>query len=432
MLELERPDFEPNFALPRHRWYPFKEGFSASLVASFLMDYGGGRPGRILDPFAGSGTSLLEGAAWGWQGIGVEVNPFMRFLTSVKIESEYRPEFVWQYWQQVLDDSTKRDILWRLPRGSTLVGRRDLEKWLFNPAVARRYEQLRTSVERVVPRGKYRRLLTLALMAGTIRASNARRDGKCWRYKTGWKLRRYRGADVDAGFCEVMQTYAEDVTALPKLAGGAEIVLGDSRVWLRQHGMRTVGQADLVLTSPPYLNSFDYTDIYRPECFLLGVAETAEDLRKVRLQTLRSHVQVEWPDAAPSPVGLVTNVVRKVKREKLWDRRLPSMINAYFVDLEEVIRACEVLLAPDGTLGMVVASSAYSGIVVPVQEILGELMARSGLDVEVRDLRVTSGNGHHQNRSNKTLVESLVIGRKSSRRASRRMRAATDSTDLHE
>ncbi|HEU0037127.1 MAG TPA: hypothetical protein VFQ53_41240 [Kofleriaceae bacterium] len=412
MLDLDRPDFEPNFDLPRHRWYPFKEGFSASLVASFLLDYGGGRPGTILDPFAGSGTSIVEAAAWGWRAVGVEVNPFTRFLASVKVENEYRPELVWRHWRRVLDDAVEGDVEWRLPRGSTLVGRKGLDKWLFNPAVARRYEQLRSSIERVVPAGKYRRLLTLGLMAGTVRASNAKRDGKCWRYKTGWRLRRYGSADVDAGFCEVMQTYADDVAAMPRLAGVGEVVLGDSRVWLSERGPSVVGGADVVLTSPPYLNSFDYTDIYRPECFLLGVADTAQDLRKVRLQTLRSHVQVEWPEARPSSIARVHHAVRRVRRGKLWDRRLPAMINAYFVDLEDVVTSCEALLRPNGTLGMVVASSAYSGVVIPVPEILGDIMSARGLDVELRELRVTAGNGHHQNRSNKTLVESLVIGRK--------------------
>jgi hypothetical protein len=376
------------------------------------MDYGNGRPGTMLDPFAGSGTSIVEGAAWGWRCVGVEVNPFTRFLASVKVENEYRAELVWRHWRCVLDDAVKGDIEWRLPRGSTLVGHKGLDKWLFNPAVARRYEQLRSSVERVVPRGKYRRLLTLGLMAGTIRSSNAKRDGKCWRYKTAWQLRRYRGADVDAGFCEVMQAYADDVAAMPKLAGAGEVVLGDSRVWLREHGPSVVGSADVVLTSPPYLNSFDYTDIYRPECFLLGVADSAQDLRKVRLQTLRSHVQVEWPEARPSSIARVQRAVRRVRSRKLWNQKLPEMINAYFIDLEDVVASCEALLRPSGTLGMVVASSAYSGVVIPVPEILADIMSARGLDVELRDLRVTAGNGHHQNRSKKTLVESLVIGRK--------------------
>jgi hypothetical protein len=413
MLELERPDFEPNFELPRHRWYPFKEGFSASLVANFLMEHGAGRPGVILDPFTGSGTSLLEAAAWGWRGVGVEVNPFMRFLATVKSEREYRPERVWHYWQKVMDDGVASDGSWRLPRSSTLVARPDLDKWLFNRSVARRYEQLRSSIERVIQPGKYRRLLTLGLVAGAVRASNAKRDGKCWRYKTGWRLRRYRSDDVDAGFCEVMQGYADDVAAMPKLAGKAEVVLGDSRVWL-QRPARALGEVDLILTSPPYLNSFDYTDIYRPECFLLGVAESAQDLREMRFRTMRSHVQVDWPEAEPSSVRLVGRIVKRVQSRELWNRKLPSMINAYFVDLEGVVKACEGMLRPNGVLGMVVASSAYSGIVVPVQRILEEIMARCGLGVEVRDLRSTSGNGHHQNRSGKALVESLVLGRKAS------------------
>src|SRR5437899_1184359 len=86
--DLDRPDFEPNKLLPRHRWYPFKEGFSAMLVANFLADIQR-FPGRLFDPFAGSGTSLLEAACWGWDSVGIEVNPFMAFVAGVKIDGPF-------------------------------------------------------------------------------------------------------------------------------------------------------------------------------------------------------------------------------------------------------------------------------------------------------------------------------------------------------
>ena len=79
------PDFALNAGLPRHRWYRFKEGFSAGLVKSFVgehmpADY----RGRLLDPFLGSGTTAVEGARLGHDVHGIETNPFMAFLAKVK------------------------------------------------------------------------------------------------------------------------------------------------------------------------------------------------------------------------------------------------------------------------------------------------------------------------------------------------------------
>ena len=51
-------------------------------------------------------------------------------------------------------------------------------------------------------------------------------------------------------------------------------------------------QFDLVVFSPPYPNSFDYTDIYNVELWALGYLGSSADNRKLRGETLRSHVQI--------------------------------------------------------------------------------------------------------------------------------------------
>src|SRR5215204_6312673 len=124
---LERPDFEPNLTLPRHGWYPFKEGFSASLVASFLLDFVQRRPGLLFDPFLGSGTTCLESSVWGWESLGIEVNPFMAFLSRVKTEKSYDVDALLKALQRVSKSDTR--ARWRLPGDTTLVERKGLEKW---------------------------------------------------------------------------------------------------------------------------------------------------------------------------------------------------------------------------------------------------------------------------------------------------------------
>ena len=47
------------------------------------------------------------------------------------------------------------------------------------------------------------------------------------------------------------------------------------------------------MISPPYLNSFDYSDVYRPELFAAGFVSANSKLRKIRKKTLCSHVQVK-------------------------------------------------------------------------------------------------------------------------------------------
>mgnify|MGYP003338391172 CR=1 FL=1 len=72
----------------------------------------------------------------------------------------------------------------------------------------------------------------------------------------------------------------------------SKILSGDCRNVLEKSD--EVNDFKLCVTSPPYLNTFDYTDIYRPELFLGKFVVGAQKLYDLRLETVRSHVQAKW------------------------------------------------------------------------------------------------------------------------------------------
>jgi hypothetical protein len=199
-----RPDFSPNFSLPRHGWYRFKEGFSASLVSAFVAEYMPAKNGNLFDPFLGSGTTAVEGARLGHSVFGIEVNPFMAFLAKVKTRNYSRVRQLEQQATQCLEGK-EIDVAFKLPNDTTLVERTGLDKWLLNRKVARRFEQLRTSIS-LLDSPATRDLLLLALMSSVEDVANARKDGKCWRYKKSWKELNYGASSLDEAFSgRVMQ-----------------------------------------------------------------------------------------------------------------------------------------------------------------------------------------------------------------------------------
>jgi hypothetical protein len=91
---------------------------------------------------------------------------------------------------------------------------------------------------------------------------------------------------------------------------------------------------DLLVTSPPYLNSFDYSDVYRPELFLGGFVADNTELRRIRLRTLRSHVQVKWGGEINVQSSVLVEPLRALNSApKLWNKRIPEMVEAYFHDM---------------------------------------------------------------------------------------------------
>ena len=70
---------------PRHRWYIVKEAFSPILVEQAMESSGCKKGDVVLDPFCGSGTSLIAAADKGFSTVGCEVNPFLSFVSRTTV-----------------------------------------------------------------------------------------------------------------------------------------------------------------------------------------------------------------------------------------------------------------------------------------------------------------------------------------------------------
>lgn len=180
-------NFTSTAQLPRHRWYYFKEGFSASLVKEAIRRYNNGKQGtlRILDPFCGSGTTTLTAALNEHECTGIEVNPFLAFVSKVKSMPRKwrRKEFTYRL--NNIIQQAKAEITSPLENYSTFCEREGLDQWLFNKNVFRKYFALDESIR--VNGGSYTAPLKLALLVAAYDCCNAKRDGKALRYKKDWR-----------------------------------------------------------------------------------------------------------------------------------------------------------------------------------------------------------------------------------------------------
>jgi len=77
------PAFAGNKSLPVHRWVPWIAGFSSDFVADALTKYLD-KPGTVLDPFAGVGTTLVEAVLRGHNAVGFEINPYAALASEAK------------------------------------------------------------------------------------------------------------------------------------------------------------------------------------------------------------------------------------------------------------------------------------------------------------------------------------------------------------
>lgn len=367
--------------LPFQQWRNFKEAFAPELVARAVAE-SGRRVRRCIDPFGGSGTTALTCQFLGVEPVTIEVNPYLADLIEAKL-TPHDPG-------ALLRDFRRLKRLVRQPRQYDLshlpptfvepgVGGR----WIYTAEVAQRIECYRSAICRLDSTAS--QLFFRALLGGVIvGVSNVLVSGKGRRYRQNWMARQAVASDVDdAVLAHIEKALIEVTTHAIRPARAYTLLRGDSRVRLPE-----VPRADLAVFSPPYPNSFDYTDVYNVELWMLGYLSDAKSNRALRQSTLTSHVQVSRVySQKPSGSAKLDLVSERLHSEtsRLWNRNIPSMVDAYFHDMKKILHELHGKLYANGEVWAVVGDSLYNGVHVPVAEVLEELGAGVGYKSVVKE-----------------------------------------------
>lgn len=360
--------------LPFQRWMKFKEAFSPKFVVDALASLDR-LPRRCLDPFGGSGTTALTCSLLGIEAVTIEVNPFLADLIEAKV-TPLDPLQVIDAYAETLDQAEGLPVNAKASLGSAPASLREPGvggRFVFWAEAIDRILALRAGIETIKSRDACR-LLKVLLGSILVEASNVVVNGKGRRYRGGWQTRRVGVAQVDTLFDDAVRRAARDLAEYGgAMAAPVRVLRGDSRKLIAG-----VGKVDLALFSPPYPNSFDYTDVYNLELWVLGYLSDATHNRRLRQATLRSHVQVGW-DRHPSPMPAPSKTLRRTLKElsaaraNLWDSRIVEMVADYFRDMTGILRGLRAVLRPRGRVIMVVGDSCYAGVRIDTGAILCEI-----------------------------------------------------------
>jgi hypothetical protein len=394
-------------ALPFQNWRRFKEAFAPELIEQAVRDTP--RDVRhIADPFGGSGTTALSAQFLGIRATTIEVNPFLGDLIEAKL-SDYDLKRTTAEFSRVVSKAWRKNVSLRnaFPGApSTFLEPGLGERFIFSRAVASRFCAYRSAIEAVDDK-KSRRLFRVLLAAAAVPVSNICVSGKGRRYRSNWQDRPINPDMIDETFEQAALTALFDIRRYQhRSCMKYRLLRTDAR-----RALSKVSDIDLAVFSPPYPNSFDYTDVYNVELWALGYLANKEQNRRLREATLRSHVQIKRDfSASPSNSSLLAKTYAKLNRERprLWDRSIPEMVLAYFCDMRKILSALAQNLNKQGRVYIVVGDSRYGGINVPVSQILTE--EAPGIGFRVIDLTpFRSMRASPQQGGQHKLQESLVV-----------------------
>lgn len=387
--------FDKNKNVFVHRWYPFVEGYSKEFIEDILneLPY---TPICALEPFCGSGTTPVELQNHHIRCYSFEVSPFMHLLAQVKLERNYDVVILQEYISQVTKmlsrPSSNIRKVERIPFGDTVVKKDGLKKWNFHDTVMDGLLDIRHAIRMEVDDMKYKNLFMIALASIIMQSSNLFRNGKCLSYKKGWENRVFSRKDIHDLFLDRLNSiFAEDIRVMSEqntvVRNSETCIFGDVRKNIEQVPDNSV---DLVITSPPYLNSRDYTDIYMLELKVLQLINSHEELRRLRNNTLRSHVQVKYERLTPIENERLKHCLDAMKQKDTasWNSDIINMICGYFEDMKNLFSIFARKIRVGGVIYFNVANSAYFGVEIPVDFIIADIAEEYGFHVnEIRKAR---------------------------------------------
>ena len=408
--------FKDSLSAPIHRWFTYPAGYSYKLVEAKCLHFSLGPGCLIADPFVGTGTTSLAAKSLGINSVGVEAHPFVHWVAQTKLEYEHDIDLLKKEAVIIIDQAM--DLL---SDGCSVHARwPDLIHKCFDDENLDRLYSLRSAV--ISLESERQDFFKLALTAALRDTTSA---GAGWPYIAPSKFaeRKIR-RNAFAEFSKRCALMTKDVATFTAFRSSHDLVKGDGRRLAHYTGEAMV---DMVLTSPPYLNNYDYADRTRMETYFWGIYDSWADItanvrdnlmmaattqvRRIEMADIHRMLTVQSLDAdVHAELQDVVARLGEIRQQKSGKKSYDMMAAGYFEDMSKVIVQVHKALKPGCSFILVLGDSAPYGVHVPTDEVIGRLAMGAGFshyDIEVIRTRGDKWAGNSQ-RHKVPLRESIV------------------------
>jgi SAM-dependent methyltransferase len=390
-----------------HDWYRFVLSFPPHLVRYYIERLGI-KPGDcVLDPFCGTGTTLVECKKLGIQSVGLEANPMACFASRVKVEWQVDPcgladhacSIAERAMEQLdaagIDDETlplfsvKRrapPVLRSLPAEAANL----LLKDSISPLPLHKVLVLLETLNQA-PNSHFDSHERLALAKAAVFSASNLEFGP----EVGVGPPK-PDAPVVSSWLSGVRAIAADLKLLRKAASVKACVhLADSRcLW----NVLEPNSVDAVITSPPYPNEKDYTRTTRLESVLLGFVRNKQDLRALKQNLVRSNTRGVYKsdddDRLVAHYPEIQRIARNIEERRIelgktsgFERLYARVTKLYFGGIARHLLDLRTVLRPGARLAYVVGDQAsYLRVMIRTGQLLADIARSLDYKVEGIDL----------------------------------------------
>lgn len=375
-----------------HDWYRFVLSFPAHLVREYIAKFGLSAGDVILDPFCGTGTTLVEAKLAGMPSIGVEANTMAHFASSVKTDWDIDPAGLVEH-AAFIADQVKKIIRsgGKISRLALPEESRDLLlKGSISPLPLRKslalLDQIRKSEDAPCKRHE------LLAFAKSLVVSNS---NLCFGPEVGVRQTKKSDAPVVESWLAEVRKIATDLRQAKHCNAPAAVHHADARQLTALLPPQSVAA---VFTSPPYPNEKDYTRTTRLESVMLGFIKNKGELRTLKNSLLRSNTRNVYKgdedDKWVAEQHQVQNLAVEIEKRRIalgktsgFEKQYSKVTKLYFGGMARHLAEMRPLLKPGARLGYVVGDQAsYLQVMIRTGQILADIAKSLGYKVENIDL----------------------------------------------
>jgi DNA modification methylase len=394
--------FTDNMKLPIHRWFRYSAGFSAAWVEDVLQ---ASNARIVLDPFVGSGTVCVAADKLGIVSYGIESHPFVFRLARGKIAWAESIDLFEIAINSLIETAMQVKVKVSINDTPVLIAKCYSAENLYDLySIKAAYFELSSrwskSIDDLV-------FLTInSILRATSNVGTAQ-----WQYVLPNKTKSrvtspYTALNLQSKMMIDDMRFIQSTSQITQ----ANLLQSDARTLVGVPDK----SIDLVVTSPPYANNYDYADATRLEMTFWGEINSWGDLhesvRKYLICSSSQHASKDKikldlllnnPDiiSIAEELSTVCKELDEVRKTKGGNKAYHLMIAAYFGDMAKVFKALRRVTKIGATVCLVIGDSAPYGVHAPVERWFGELALACGFESwefeKIRDRNIKWKNRKH-------------------------------------
>ena len=391
-----------------HNWYRFVLSYPAHLVRTYLDRFGMEPQHTVLDPFCGTGTTLVECKRLGIASVGIEPNPMAAFASRTKVSWEVDADGLINHANAVAQLALAK------LRSDGIEDVGSLPLFRINSVPPANLKNLPADVLKLLltnsisPLPLHKTLVLLETLEEQYDARFSDHERLALARSLVAEISNLHfGPEVGVG------PLKPDAPVIEPWLKGVRSIANDLRILRENAAIPSIvhkadardlalilepASIDAVITSPPYPNEKDYTRTTRLESVLLGFIKTKDDLRSLKQTMVRSNTRgvykSDTDDRLMQDHKEIQNIAETIERRRIelgktsgFEKLYARVTKLYFGGMKRHLLDLRPALRPGAQLAYVVGDQAsYLRVMIRTGQLLADIAESIGYEVVGIDL----------------------------------------------